>query len=289
VSIDFDCIRARNPLREYCGRNGMSLRRSGSNYVGRCPLHGEVKGDAFVVFDDRHWRCFGKCQRGGDVLDLDQALYGGTKQEAAQRLGGEIYNATTPVKRLLKKKLISCPYQLASADIELANAASLRLAHDNSLLARFVERRPEWSIEALCGCALDGDLGFANSELLFCYSNGIKARGKRADGNRYFRWIIGNSGGQCWRQSLLLPSHKTVFVTEGESDALTMIAQGYDVPGNALVVALPSASNLPHSEAFLGKEIVIIPDTDEAGISCAEKLKERLKRLCRKVSVVDLS
>jgi len=38
---------------------------------GRCPFHGERKGRAFVIFvDSQRWKCFGKCQDGGDVISL---------------------------------------------------------------------------------------------------------------------------------------------------------------------------------------------------------------------------
>ena len=38
---------------------------------GRCPFHGERKGRAFVIFiDSQSWRCYGKCQDGGDVISL---------------------------------------------------------------------------------------------------------------------------------------------------------------------------------------------------------------------------
>jgi len=43
---------------------------------GRCPVH-EERTPSFYVYTDRQtWRCFGACGKGGDVLDLAQALQG---------------------------------------------------------------------------------------------------------------------------------------------------------------------------------------------------------------------
>ena len=59
ASIDFDAIRARNPLPEYCELCGIKLRRSGGSLVGQYPLHHEMHGAAFAVFDDGRWCCSG--------------------------------------------------------------------------------------------------------------------------------------------------------------------------------------------------------------------------------------
>jgi hypothetical protein len=187
------------------------------------------------------------------------------------------------------KTINTCdPYQLAQAGISFANKASQRLASDSKLLAGLVARRPEWSIDALRGIALDGDLGFSSGELVFHYSHGIKARGKSPDGSRYFRWIVGSARGDCWRQSLLIPSHQTVYITEGESDAITMISRGYDIPGEQLVVALPGGFSRLNPGPFKGRKIVIIADTDDAGINCADRLKLLLNPVAQKVLVVRL-
>jgi DNA primase len=88
-TIDFDAIRARHPLPEYCQKRGIELRIIGASgeLVGLCPLH-EEKSSSFTVYPDNHFYCFG-CGKYGDVTDLEQALGGGTRAEAAARLGAE--------------------------------------------------------------------------------------------------------------------------------------------------------------------------------------------------------
>lgn len=88
-TIDFDAIRARHPLPEYCQKRGIELRIIGASgeLVGLCPLH-EEKSSSFTVYPDNQFYCFG-CGKHGDVTDLEQALGGGTRAEAAARLGAE--------------------------------------------------------------------------------------------------------------------------------------------------------------------------------------------------------
>ena len=89
-SIDFDSIRARHPLPEYCQKRGIELRRNGvsGELVGLCPLHKEKTASFYVYRDDNHYHCYG-CGAHGDVTDLEQALRGGTRAEAAARLGAQ--------------------------------------------------------------------------------------------------------------------------------------------------------------------------------------------------------
>lgn len=43
----------------------------GNRLKGKCPLHGEVNGQAFSIWlDTGTWRCFGACATGGDVIDF---------------------------------------------------------------------------------------------------------------------------------------------------------------------------------------------------------------------------
>ncbi len=47
----------------------VKLRRSGKNYTGFCPFHGNARTPAFAVFPDSGtWRCFGECNEGGDIF-----------------------------------------------------------------------------------------------------------------------------------------------------------------------------------------------------------------------------
>src|ERR1700676_4633058 len=84
--IDFERIRQSHPLVAYCEDQGIDLRRSSNRRVGKCPLHNEQNGTAFVLHPDEKWQCFGKCSRQGDVVDLEMLLHSGTLAEAGNRL-----------------------------------------------------------------------------------------------------------------------------------------------------------------------------------------------------------
>src|SRR4051794_21070130 len=71
---------------------GTPLFRSGQRLRGECPLCGASKGKradgAFSVEPRARWfKCWG-CGEGGDVVDLELALRGGSLREAAVRLVG---------------------------------------------------------------------------------------------------------------------------------------------------------------------------------------------------------
>jgi len=40
--------------------------------LGKCPIHNEVNGMAFAVWpNEGRWKCFGKGDKRGDVIDLE--------------------------------------------------------------------------------------------------------------------------------------------------------------------------------------------------------------------------
>jgi hypothetical protein len=84
TAIDFKAIKSAVSLADYCREHNISLCKNGVNLVGLCPLHSE-DAPSFTVFSDGHFHCYG-CDAHGDVIDLDLALHGGTKMEAAGRL-----------------------------------------------------------------------------------------------------------------------------------------------------------------------------------------------------------
>ena len=50
----------------------VSLKRSGSNYIGLCPFHNEDT-PSFVVSDAKQiYRCFGQCNKGGNIYTFLQ-------------------------------------------------------------------------------------------------------------------------------------------------------------------------------------------------------------------------
>jgi DNA primase len=80
-----DELRLRTPLPGLIGRK-TRLARSGRNWKGCCPFHGE-KTPSFYVYDD-HFHCFG-CGAHGDAISFVMRAEGASFPEAVERLAGE--------------------------------------------------------------------------------------------------------------------------------------------------------------------------------------------------------
>ncbi|MBR0671566.1 DNA primase [Neoroseomonas soli] len=80
-----DELRVRTPLPGLIGRK-TRLTKSGRNWKGCCPFHGE-KTPSFYVYDD-HFHCFG-CGAHGDAITFVMRSEGASFPEAVERLAAE--------------------------------------------------------------------------------------------------------------------------------------------------------------------------------------------------------
>ncbi len=80
-----DELRARTPIAAVVGRK-TKLARSGRQFKGCCPFHGE-KTPSFYVYDD-HFHCFG-CGAHGDAISFVMQAEGRSFLEAVEGLAGE--------------------------------------------------------------------------------------------------------------------------------------------------------------------------------------------------------
>src|ERR1700730_950314 len=95
MSATFAAIRAANPIERFLADRGVKLRESGKRLIGKCPIHQERNGEAFVVWPESgKWLCSGKCfgewPKGGDIEDLMVAMSGISREEARARLRGNV-------------------------------------------------------------------------------------------------------------------------------------------------------------------------------------------------------
>jgi DNA primase len=81
-----DELRTRTPLAAIVGRR-MRLERSGRQWKGCCPFHGE-KTPSFYVYEDGHYHCFG-CGAHGDAIGFVMQSEGAGFMEAVERLAAE--------------------------------------------------------------------------------------------------------------------------------------------------------------------------------------------------------
>jgi DNA primase len=81
-----DELRVRTPLAAVVGRR-VRLARSGRQWKGCCPFHGE-KTPSFYVYEDGHYHCFG-CGAHGDAIGFVMQSEGAGFMEAVERLAAE--------------------------------------------------------------------------------------------------------------------------------------------------------------------------------------------------------
>jgi hypothetical protein len=80
-----DELRARTPIAAVVGRR-VKLARSGRQWKGCCPFHGE-KTPSFYVYED-HYHCFG-CGAHGDAISFVMQSQGASFGDAVEQLAGE--------------------------------------------------------------------------------------------------------------------------------------------------------------------------------------------------------
>jgi hypothetical protein len=85
--IDFSKVKQDVGVEQVLERYGVSLKKSGRQLAGCCPIHGGSNPRAFVVSREKNaWRCFADCDRGGSVIDLVAELERVSPLEAAHLL-----------------------------------------------------------------------------------------------------------------------------------------------------------------------------------------------------------
>ena len=278
--IDFDVFRGL--LISYCRAIGVNLRRAGPDVlVGRCPIHQEKNGLAFAVYPDGHWWCFGKCARGGDVIDLDRELNGGDLIDAAKRIRamnlGEAlplseyeHHEATPIV-ITPENPLGLPHPLSATEREICANCAHRLARSNYWLSEIASWKG-WKKETIRSLALEGSLGIDPAgRICFIYESGLKFRYNDLDtGERIIRWRFGKP--TLWRLGTLAQARK-VYLTEGESDAISLVDAGVEAEPGTFVIAAPCAGfNLaPLASLFIDKKVVLVPDPDEAGLKAGHK------------------
>jgi DNA primase len=94
----FEAVKKAVPIEDYA-RTRTELKPNGLRLVGHCPIPGHNdRTPSFHIWPSEaggSWYCFGACARGGDVIDLCQAVEGGESWEAMMTLASR-YNVKLP-------------------------------------------------------------------------------------------------------------------------------------------------------------------------------------------------
>jgi hypothetical protein len=307
--IDFDAIKARHPIENVlANRYGLNLRRASGGFLIKCPIHNEQKGMSFSINEKKQlWRCHGKCQAGGSVLDLIMAMDGAANALAAaeilegrqlteeerdrpkpQRLAKlqftgdrEEARACMPLPKMLRAEQLKEKPQHYFELIGKARQLSwtgIKLAHDAGCL-RFCRAQWRTDGEAFnCYAILDVDnpcnvqfrrLDMDENGKALCFWGDTKVMGWRGNqGN----WPVG-------ADFALAEKDATLLLVEGTGDFLA----GWDIRSlgfNVVPVGMFGASNSIAPQAlpfFERREVIIIQQHDPAAQLAAERWTDQLQ------------
>lgn len=278
----------RNRLADYLAALGVELRKNGTRLVGRCPVH-EDRSPSFAVFGASLETCgCHPCGFTGDVFKASRWLgrsstFPEAVRDVASVLGIYVPQGTgspaTMSPRVKQAPAPRPPFRLSDADREKHHAA--RLAFSDALdsgtldpLARELGI-PSWALR-WCAMGTSG-LGWIGGKLAYLYPEGIKVRNPKGATPR-FLWLAGKAT-VPWRSEWIRPETATVYLTEGESDCLALVAAGLESDPGKACVAIPGAEGfMPEWAAiFDGKRAVLCFDFDSKGREATAKVAAMLK------------
>jgi hypothetical protein len=276
----------RRRLPDYLAARGVELRKNGTRLVGRCPVHDDASPSLAVFGTDQATCGCYPCGFTGDVFEVSKWLgRASTFPEAVQDVaatlgvylpqstaGAATRPATAPQR---PAKTPAPPFVLSAADKAKVHAA--RLAFSDALhagepiideiaaslgLSRETLRFASWGSS---GLGLACPVGSKSPWLCYSYPQGLKWRNPHPKSTPRFRWIVGKAVAP-WRMEWVKTETRTLYVSEGESDCLALIAAGLEADGTAACVASPGTS-FPRDWAplFRGKRVVLCFDTDGPG------------------------
>lgn len=133
-----------------------------------------------------------------------------------------------------------------------------------------------WKRETIRDLTIGPHLGWHEGKLAFIYESGVKLRW-RQHGERIVRWAFGKPW--LWRGSII-DTASTIYLCEGETDAISLIDAGLESDWRTVAVALPSATtfNERWADLFLGKEVILAFDADKAGREATHRVSRLLRQ-----------
>ncbi|MCB1095499.1 MAG: toprim domain-containing protein [Verrucomicrobiae bacterium] len=291
--FDTEQIKAANPLPELVERlTGEPLRRYGDHKITHCPFHDE-QSPSFNVCDD-HAHCYGCGEHISDSISFAQKFYDIDFKAACEKLGGSCDDTVTANSGKVLKKRERLPepkYKPTASEITVAAKAVRNLVEDDAIRAKIAAKRG-WESETLKGLALESSLGWLDGKIWFLYSHGVKCRWIQ-NGERRFKWEYGKARDALWRGEYLIllgNDIDEVWITEGETDCITLIDRGIDTMDadqKTLAVALPGATtwNPEWNLLFTGKRVILCPDDDPAGGKMEERITKELSGIASEILV----
>ena len=280
----------------------------GGRIIARCPACAELgkdtAADNLIIFENGVFACAvyqGDSEHSKRILQL-----AGDKTQTRREFSASVKRSASAVRPAppCEEPLPA----LTPRQVQIMRRSIDRLGRDDALCARIAAKRG-WKPETIRHAAQDMSMGWITfdgdmqppdadcppSALCFLYRAGVKVRYLGPDGKKAIRFLKseGLNHKSLWRSELITPATKTVWLTEGEPDALRLIDMGVgEAAGNSEVVcALPDASYaLRRDEMDLlhGREVIFVPDTDAAGRKAQQRLAATFCQTSTPFSIVTL-
>jgi DNA primase len=217
----------------------LTLRKTGRNYVGLCPFHGEKTPSFNVSREKGTYYCFG-CKRGGDVIDfvmeMERVPFAEAVERLAERFGVHLPPASPEARRRKDER-----DQLVEV-IEAAQATFARQVGEDRPRA-FLERRG-----VPLELATDFGLGYAKGEWRALYDELRRRYPERA--LIAAGLVVEGEGGRIWdrfRDRVTIP----IRLARGR-----LVAFG----GRALGDETPKYLNSPESSLFSKSQLLFALD-----------------------------
>lgn len=252
----------------YTARVPHLKQRRAAEWRGPCPIHRGKNNNFAVDPDTGRWFCHSTCGRGGDILDLEEAL-----------TGGDFPTRKAEVFRLVRR-----------TEPEYRNCAT----RTNGNFAGMAPTTPAKSINTADGWReiarypyVDRDGGLLFEVVRYMKPDGSKGfRQRRPDGNGGWVWNLEGVERVPYRLPSVLKAH-TLYLVEGEKDVGTLESWGLVAscnPGGS------GKSNLyaGWTDYFQDRHIVILPDNDEPGRKHAAAVAAALLSVADSVRIVEL-
>jgi hypothetical protein len=299
--IDFQAIRERHDLRRFFESIWVKLRHVAGNFTGRCPFHDEQHGSALVVYPKRQrWFCYGKCQRGGDIIDAVSLLNGIRISVAALKLcslnGLELsnpYREKVPLTRLAHSA-VALPNLTVPSERDLFQLGRLRSIAQEALQIA-VAREFLWTYndyrEGRIWCLTDKSRRLVIARRLdgklweyrgceWIADPAERPKSKNLYGSQG-KWPLGI------QESELFPA---IALVEGAPNFLSVIAHAWSSNVEKLVapVCLSGAAQSIPDDAlpyFSGKRVRIFVDNDLAGYKGARRWWDQLEKVTSRIDI----
>lgn len=242
-----------------------------------------IGGEKVGVFKD-----FATGDKGDNLIELfaqaHRVQFKDALHACAEWLGPSVVTSSTrsaPVPRRESLRACRFPsdiYEPTDEEVRDVQKMVETLISDSSLCER-VARARGWQSETVRQLALETYLGWHDGKLCFIYDTGVKLRW-REKGERIIRWAFGKPW--LWRGAWI-KSAQTIYLCEGETDAISLIDAGIESDRATVAVALPSASTFDSTWAALfdGKDVVLAFDNDKAGSDATARVSKLLRPSAR--------